>query len=716
MLAGLPIIGFTWYVQRTAHHAYTATPTFTPGGTPSMQGTLATMAMRASPHVSWRRTWMGGAVAVGAFAVLVIGFMVMRALGIGPAGSLIGKGAFGNKETLIIADFRAPGDSTLGQTIAEALRTDLGQSASLNVMTKAAVRDILRLMQRPIESLVTFDVAREIASREGAKAVLDGEVSRLGQTYVVSARLVSSIDGAELAKFGQTASGEDALIAALGKLSRDIRGKIGESLKDIRDTKALERVTTPSLTALRKYVEGNRLIDEVGNDERGLELLYEAVGIDSGFAMAWRKIAVVLNNNRTQRPRAIDAASRAFQNRERLSETERLLTEAFYYTVGPTPDRDKVLAAYQSLLEADSNNTTASNNAGVMLDQKREYAKARELYALGVKSPRPLGISFTNLMVVQLRMGDVAAVESTQALFRQRMPGQENLWQGEWNVRWGKWDLAAADSVALAAFRATQRVQPQRWSAASLAGSAYLRGKVRDGLRWKSEENKAIYRGTHADEQLIIAAVDSALMVSFFLGKSAEGQQIIRRALTRTPLSGLRPAARPWNRLGELSSIMRDRQLAADVIQGYEKDLDQLGVVNPEADRSRMQAWVAMAESRYDDAIRGFHEADRALAMYDRRAMIALADAYDLAGRSDSALVYYQRFLDSRDALPGPDGLFRAGAYKRAGELYEARGDTAKAEANYTKFIELWKDADPELQPKVQEVRERLTRLRRGKG
>src|SRR5262249_47072991 len=77
MRAGLPAIGATWYVQRAARRAYTATPTFTPGGTPSSQGTLATMAIKASPHVSWRRTWMGGVVAVGAFAVLVVSFMVM---------------------------------------------------------------------------------------------------------------------------------------------------------------------------------------------------------------------------------------------------------------------------------------------------------------------------------------------------------------------------------------------------------------------------------------------------------------------------------------------------------------------------------------------------------------------------------------------------------------------------------------------------------------
>ncbi|HWB42691.1 MAG TPA: serine/threonine-protein kinase, partial [Gemmatimonadales bacterium] len=181
MLAGLPVIGITAFVQRTAQRAYTATPQHTPGGGVTAQGTLATLALKASPHVSWHRTWVGGWIALGVFAVMVVGFMVTRAFGIGPAASLRGKGAFGARETVVVADFRSPAaDSTLGPTVAEALRTDLGQSSSLNVLTRASVREILGLMQRPTESVVPFELAREIATREGAKAVLDGEIVRLG--------------------------------------------------------------------------------------------------------------------------------------------------------------------------------------------------------------------------------------------------------------------------------------------------------------------------------------------------------------------------------------------------------------------------------------------------------------------------------------------------------------------------------------------------------
>ena len=57
------------------------------------------------------------------------------------------------------------------------------------------------------------------------------------------------------------------------------------------------------------------------------------------------------------------------------------------------------------------------------------------------------------------------------------------------------------------------------------------------------------------------------------------------------------------------------------------------------------------------------------------------------------------------------DGGYLAGIYKRLGELYEAKGDTKKAATYYVSFLDLWKNADPELQPKVQDVKRRLAAI-----
>ena len=50
-------------------------------------------------------------------------------------------------------------------------------------------------------------------------------------------------------------------------------------------------------------------------------------------------------------------------------------------------------------------------------------------------------------------------------------------------------------------------------------------------------------------------------------------------------------------------------------------------------------------------------------------------------------------------------------ARERLGQLYEAKGDTIRAVEHYHKFIELWKDADAVLQPRVKAARDRLYRL-----
>ena len=54
------------------------------------------------------------------------------------------------------------------------------------------------------------------------------------------------------------------------------------------------------------------------------------------------------------------------------------------------------------------------------------------------------------------------------------------------------------------------------------------------------------------------------------------------------------------------------------------------------------------------------------------------------------------------------DPLRLPAAHERLGQLYEAKGNTTKAVEHYQAFIDLWKNADPELQPRVAGARRRL--------
>jgi tetratricopeptide (TPR) repeat protein/tRNA A-37 threonylcarbamoyl transferase component Bud32 len=711
MLAGLPVICATAFVQRAAQRAYTTTPQRTPGGTPTAQGTLATIALKASPHVSWRRTWLGGWVALGAFVVLVVGFMVTRAMGIGPAGSLRGKGAFGERETVVVADFRAPaGDSTLGPTVAEALRTDLAQSPAFNVLTRASVREILRLMERPAESVVPFEMAREIATREGAKAVLDGEIVRLGQAYVVSARLVSALDGQELATFRETADNENALIGALGKLSRSVRERAGESLRTIRASSSLERVTTSSLPALRKYVEGSLLADEAGEADRGLATLEEAVQLDTAFAMAWRKIAVLLGNEDRDQPRALAAISTAYRHRARLTEMERLLTEGYYYTRGPRPDREKALAAYEEAIRIDSTSTSALNNAAVVYGDKRDFERAEALYRRVVALPRTFGGAFTNLMQEQVRNGRTTALDSTVAAFKARFPASNDLWEAEWISAWAHNELDKADSISRAAATRARTSRQAIRGAGFTAGVAAVRGRLREALHWSTQRSEALVRAAPSMTSRISFTLDTAYYLALAQSTPAKTRATIERGLARTPMDSIPPTERPWDDLAQVSAAIGDAALARQALAGYERDLapaarDSIGR------HAYFAAHVALTERRWDDAVRLMQQADARTAVFYRYAWIQIARAHDLAGRPDSAIVYYRKFLGTPDPLPFDDASWRAPAHRWLGELYEAKGDAPHAIEQYNRFLELWAEADSDLQAQVREVRGRLARL-----
>ncbi len=707
MLAGLPVIGITAFVQRTAHRVYTSTPQRTPGGGVTAPGTLATLALKASPHVSWRRTWLGGWMAVGAFAMLVIGFMVTRAFGIGPAASLRGKGEFGERETVVVADFRAPAaDSTLGPTVAEALRTDLAQSSSLNVLTRASVREILGLMQRPAESVVPFELAREIATREGAKAVLDGEIVRLGQSYVVSARLVSALDGQELATFRETAAGEDELIGALGKLSRAVREKAGESLKTIRASSELERVTTPSLPALRKYVEGAALADEAGEVERGLVLLDEAVALDTGFAMAWRKIAVLLGNDDRDRTRALAAISTAYRHRGRLTEMERLLTEGYYYTRGPKPDHDRALAAYEEAIRLDSTTLSALNNAAVVYGQQRDYERAEVLYRKAVAVPRSFGGAFLNLMQEQVRNGRPGGLDSTVAAFKARLPGSSDLWQAEWLAAWGKGQVDRADSIGRAAWGRSPGVRQAVRAAVGISSIAYLQGRRHEGLRWTTLRSEAMLRAVPTAASRLAFSLDTALDAAW-AGDAAGGRAAIDRGLVRQPIDSVPPDERDWEELATLGAALGHPALSRRALAGFDQDQKQTAR-DPIGRRAFFAAHVALAEGKWDEGLALLREADTRKTVEDRYALVQMGRAHEAAGRPDSAMGYYEKFLALPDPFPVLDARWRPHVHQWLGAIYEGRGESRKAMEQYAKFVELWADADPELQPQVKEMRGRM--------
>ncbi|MBX3174078.1 MAG: protein kinase [Gemmatimonadaceae bacterium] len=714
MLAGLPAILGTWYVQKTVHRTYTTTPQRTPGGGSSVgaQGTMATLALKASPHISWRRTWLGGGIAVGGFALAIIAFMVMRAAGVGPFASLQGAGRFGDRETIVVADFRSPSDDpSLGPIAAEAVRTDLAQSSSLDILSRAQLREAMARMRRGEDSILPFDVARELATREGAKAVLDGGISKLGNSYVLTGRLVSALDGEEMATFRETASGEDDLLPALGRLTKAVRAKTGESLRRVRQTDELSRVTTSSLPALRKYVEGLRQIDETGNYMRGIELLQDAVEIDSSFAMAWRKMAAELNNNGLDPARARAAVEASFRHRDRLTELERLLTEGYYYTNGPRQDPQRALDAYLAASRVPGAGVAGLNNAAVIASRRRDYELAEQLGRRVIAGETRFANAWTNLLGALMDNGKIEAMDSVRQDMRQKFPNSERLWLADLMVARGHNRFDVMDSIARSVAASNGSASQRIMAFGASAGVARTRGRPEESERWSARRAELITAGRpNPAIQLGLKLQHAANQVAV-LQRPADARATLARALRDHPPAEMDPAERPWDMILRLATLTGDSALALRAhreakLLWANLGPDSAGVV------AFLDGLLAGARAQWGAMLSRVGEADRLLMIDESESAVWRIVAFDRLGNSDSSLVWLERFTSFIGDNPEPYSLFGAQTHKRLGELYEQRGDRAGAIAQYERFVDLWRDAEPALQPQVRDVQARLTRLR----
>ena len=724
MALGLPVILFTGYAQLVARRAATTSPTFTPGGTPSLptHGTMANLALKASPHLSWRRATLGGAYAVGAFVLLVGAFMLLRALGIGPAGSLLARGSFTAREPVIIADFAVQHtDTALGAVASDAVRAALSQSTLISLVPAPQIAAALRRMERPANTRLDLATAREMAQREGVKAVVDGQVTGVGSGYIVTLRLVSADSGLELASFHESGDGPRGLIDATDKLARKLRGKIGESLRSVQESPPLEQATTSSLEALRLFSQAERA-NGTENERAAVQFARQAVAADSNFASAWRLLAVTIGNTSGSRDEADSAIAHAYRLRDRLPEMERLQTEAYYFHEGPHQDRSRALAAYMALI-ARGDSMVSPVNAGEVLRTERAYARAESLDAIAVaRTPLP-GVPLGNTVELELDQGNVQGAAKTVQYWRHRTPDAHGLRLHELFSFYASGDTAALRAHLDSLVRSGDAAY-QSWGYGFRAALNLVHGRLTDAERELREQSAvaAPSDGARLGDALFEATADA-----WFHGPSPNAVRAVSAALTDVPLSRIPLADRPYFQAATAYAVAGDPDKAAAILAQYRRDV-------PDTSAQRVAApglhgtlgSIAIARGDGKTAISEFRKAD---VWYDGLPStecapcihFALARAFDAASEADSAIAEYEAYLATpfwAKLFGGDFGQFGfgdaivlAGVHKRLGELYEANGDRAKAASHDAAFIELWKNADPELQPQVQEVRRRLARL-----
>ncbi len=651
---------------------------------------------------TWRRALSGGVGAFGALALTVGAMLWMRASGVGPGATLVSAGVLDADARVLIAEIEnATDDPMLGAVIAEALAIDLAQSSIVHVVPPGRVRYLLARMRRDPATPLTPETAREVALRDGIPAVLSGLVSPAGSGFVLSLRLSDPTDDEVLLAERESARSEDDVIVALDRLSRRVREGIGESLRSIRQDARLEDVTTRSLASLRAYTQAVQLAED-GEDDEALVLLDEAIAADTTFAMAYRKKGVILSNRGSDH--AGGALEAAFRHRDRLTQRERLLTEASCYTF--RDDVDRAILTYERLIELNPRDNWALNNCALLLAEHGDAERAMTYFERAA-AEQPTALNVGNLAWWQMSQGETALAESTMVRYS-RATGHEWHWWLTMGLALRNEDFASVESIAREHRREAREdaMDDADWT---LWASLVVRGKLEEAFRHVETVLDRYERGDEKEAMLDLL-LDKAIVQVMTLGDVDGASATLERALRECTPAELPASERHYAKRVAVRGLLGDVDQARALLAARSSLPDSLRDSRDLDDV--LPSWVAFFDGRYEDAVPAFR---RAVVEQGRTVVWPLAWlglTYDAMAMPDSAIAIYERYLRapaSRRLFT--DHFWRGLILQRLVELHEDRGDLDAAAAWRRRLADQWAEADAPFRAGFPG---RLTRVERG--
>jgi DNA-binding winged helix-turn-helix (wHTH) protein/Flp pilus assembly protein TadD len=600
-------------------------------------------------------------------------------------------GKLTEKDTIVLADFvNHTGEPVFDDALKQGLTADLQQSTFLNVLSDGRIGEQLRYMGRPTDERLTPELAQEVCRREGSRVSLFSSISSLGSHYVITLKAVNCQNSDLVDEEQGEADQREKVLTKLHELVERLRRKLGESLASIQKNDIpLVQATTPSLEALQAYRLANRTFGSKG-EGAALPLFKRAIELDPNFAQAYADLSVVYANL-GEYFLSLENARRAHQLSGKVSEWERFSIDSTYYSATGQVEKEA------QVLEAWKQTYPRSLAPYVNLGQVDSYlgrpdkALDDDLQALAL-SPATARV-YTNLAFDYMSLDRFSEAEKILSEAAKRKFSELML------VEYYHLAFLRDDGSEMTRCLQEGLGKPDLEDEllASQSQTEAFHGRL---TRARDFSRKAVESDLRADAKEAAAGweADAALREAEF-GNPAQAKAAAQAALALAPTKEVQIAvALALARAGEVS---RAQSIATKLEKNFPEDTLLRGYWLPS-----IRAAIAVRQKRPDRAIEYLQVAEPYVlggAPPPFSSGAALYPAYllgeaHLANRQwGEAARDFQKLCDHRGLVwNSPLGAL---AWLQLGRAYAGAGDRAKASAAYQKFMDLWRDGDPNSVP-----------------
>ncbi len=591
---------------------------------------------------------------------------------------------------VVLADFEnRTGEPIFDDSLQSALRIDLEQSPYIDMLGRGQLVETLASMEKPADTPLTGDVAREVCERANDQVLLAGAITRIGGEYLLTLEATSCATGEPVAAEKLQVSDENGVLGALDALTRKMRRELGETRRQVALFQVpIAQATTSSLEALRAYSQALQCSDR-GDTEGERTLLERAIALDPNFASAYKQLSISYSN-RLDYVQSEAYMQKAYDLRVHATERERLAIEIAYDndTFNDWEAGVAAMRAYSQIYPDDAANWY---NLARVYSALGLYPEAIAAGERGYQLAPHSGSGADILARVYQRADRFADAKRVAAAAIAEGNDRWGIHSTLFGIAFAEHDAAAVESQndwGLTHHEVGQSLIDQGFVAAD-------QGKLREA---KADFMRAREEGLKSGD------ADFADAASMFLAGILI--QYGDPAGANACLKQIRFAGEDEGTIAYFYQVLGDPGPAKRLIEQYSRSSTR-STLHLYFDLPQLRAQLDMAAHKPSAALADLEPA-RKYQLRDYGVPWQFANAEEAAGLLDQAAADYRLIL----AHPGIEPTWPAYTLSH---LYLARvlaqqKKTAEARAQYEAFLERWKDADPGL-PLAEQARHEYAAL-----